>query len=305
MLNLAVEQALNGLQLGVTLFLLAAGLTLIFGIMGVINIAHGSLYMIGAFFCAATLAATKSFLLALLAGIGGAALAGMLMEMLVMRRLYARDHLDQVLATFGLSLCVNEAFSIVFGQRPLYVDIPPWLAGSVEVVAGVPYPTYRLAIVVVGLLVALGLYLLISHTRIGMLVRAGSTHRDMVRALGVDVRLLYTLVFGLGALLAGLAGLMAGPVYTVQVGMGEQILILTFVVVVIGGLGSIRGAFLAAMIVGLVDTALRAFVPPWLKTFMEASAADALGGGLSSLGIYLLMALVLLVKPRGLLPAHG
>jgi branched-chain amino acid transport system permease protein len=304
-LSLAVEQTLNGLQLGVTLFLLAAGLTLIFGIMGVINIAHGSLYMIGAFLCAYTVSKTGSYLLALVAGVGGAALAGMAMEAVVMRRLYARDHLDQVLATFGLSLCMNELFSLVFGQRPLYVKIPPLLDGSVEIMPGVPYPIYRLAIVIVGLAVALGLYLLISHTRIGMLVRAGSTHRDIVRALGVDIRSLYTLVFGLGAMLAGLAGLMAGPVYTVQVGMGEQILILTFVVVVIGGLGSIRGAFLAAMVVGLVDTALRAVVPPWLKTFMEPSAADMLGGGLSSLGVYLLMAIVLLVKPKGLLPAHG
>jgi branched-chain amino acid transport system permease protein len=287
------------------LFLLAAGLTLIFGIMGVINIAHGSLYMVGAFLTAYTVSKTGSYVLALIAGIGGAAVAGMAMEAAVMRRLYARDHLDQVLATFGLSLCMNEVFSLIFGQRPLYVKIPPLLDGAIEIVPGVPYPIYRLAIVVVGLAVALGLYLLISHTRIGMLVRAGSTHRDIVRALGVDVRTLYTVVFGLGALLAGLAGLMAGPVYTVQVGMGEQILILTFVVVVIGGLGSIRGAFLAAMVVGLVDTALRAVVPPWLKTFMEASAADMLGGGLSSLGVYLLMAIVLLVKPKGLLPAHA
>jgi branched-chain amino acid transport system permease protein len=304
-LSLAVEQTLNGLQLGVMLFLLAAGLTLIFGIMGVINIAHGSLYMVGAFLTAYTVSKTGSYVLALIAGIGGAAVAGMAMEAAVMRRLYARDHLDQVLATFGLSLCMNEVFSLIFGQRPLYVKIPPLLDGAIEIVPGVPYPIYRLAIVVVGLAVALGLYLLISHTRIGMLVRAGSTHRDIVRALGVDVRTLYTVVFGLGALLAGLAGLMAGPVYTVQVGMGEQILILTFVVVVIGGLGSIRGAFLAAMVVGLVDTALRAVVPPWLKTFMEASAADMLGGGLSSLGVYLLMAIVLLVKPKGLLPAHA
>jgi branched-chain amino acid transport system permease protein len=194
---------------------------------------------------------------------------------------------------------------MIFGQRPLYVEIPPLLSGSIELVPGVPYPIYRLAIIVVGLGVGLGLYALISHTRIGMLVRAGSTHREIVRALGVNIRLLYTAVFGLGALLAGLAGLMAGPVYTVQVGMGEQILILTFVVVVIGGLGSVRGAFLASMMVGLIDTALRALVPPWLKTFMEASAADALGSGLSSLGIYLLMAVVLLIRPRGLLPAHG
>jgi branched-chain amino acid transport system permease protein len=305
MLNLIVEQTVNGLQLGVMLFLLAAGLTLIFGIMGVINIAHGSLYMVGAFLTAYTLGQTGSFLLAAFVGLVTAALAGVLMELAVMRRLYARDHLDQVLATFGLSLCMNELFSMIFGQRPLYVEIPPLLSGSIELVPGVPYPIYRLAIIVVGLGVGLGLYALISHTRIGMLVRAGSTHREIVRALGVNIRLLYTAVFGLGALLAGLAGLMAGPVYTVQVGMGEQILILTFVVVVIGGLGSVRGAFLASMMVGLIDTALRALVPPWLKTFMEASAADALGSGLSSLGIYLLMAVVLLIRPRGLLPAHG
>jgi branched-chain amino acid transport system permease protein len=305
MLNLIVEQTVNGLQLGVMLFLLAAGLTLIFGIMGVINIAHGSLYMVGAFLTATTLAHTGSFLLAALAGLSAAALTGVLMELAVMRRLYVRDHLDQVLATFGLSLCMNELFSMIFGQRPLYVEIPPLLSGSIELVPGVPYPIYRLAIIVVGLAVGLGLYAMISHTRVGMLVRAGSTHREMVRALGVDIRLLYTAVFGLGALLAGLAGMMAGPVYTVQVGMGEQILIMTFVVVVIGGLGSVRGAFLAAMLVGLIDTGLRAIVPPWLKTFMEASAADALGGGLSSLGIYLLMAIVLLIRPKGLLPAHG
>lgn len=304
-MGLFIEQLLNGLQFGVMLFLLAAGLTLIFGIMGIINIAHGSLYMVGAFLSASMLSYSGSFLLAVLSGLAGAAVAGILVELLVMRRLYGREHLDQVLATFGLSLMFNEMFSIAFGQRPLYVDIPAMLSGSVEIVLGVPYPVYRLAIVAVGLVAALGLYLLISHTRIGMLIRAGSTHRELVRALGVNIKVLYTLVFGLGALLAGLAGLMAGPIYTVQVGMGEQILILTFVVVVIGGLGSIRGAFLGAMIVGLVDTGLRAFVPTWLKTFMEASSADSLGAGLSTLGIYFLMTLVLLIRPKGLLPAYG
>ncbi|MBV9079227.1 MAG: branched-chain amino acid ABC transporter permease [Methylobacteriaceae bacterium] len=302
---LVYEQVLNGLQLGVTLFLLAAGLTLIFGIMGVINLAHGSLYMVGAYAAALTAAKIGSFLLAVPAGLAAAALAGMAMEYLVIRHLYARDHLDQVLATFGLILFFNQAVVLLVGRQPLFVAIPAALDGAVPVGAGIQYPVYRLAILAVGIAVAIGLYLLIGRTRLGMLVRAGATHRDMVRALGVDIRLLYTIVFGLGALLAGLAGLMAGPLLAVQVGMGEQILILTFVVVVIGGLGSIRGAFFGALIVGVVDTLLRAFLPGALRTVMQGSEADALGAGLSSMGVYLLMAAVLLVRPRGLFPAHG
>ena len=234
-----------------------------------------------------------------------AGIAGLLIEFLVIRKLYDRDHLEQVLATFGLILFINEGATILFGRTPLFVSMPPFLSGSVEIIPGIPYPTYRIAIMVVGLLVAGGLYLLVNKTRIGMLVRAGSTHREMVRALGVDIRLLYTIVFGLGALLAGLAGLMAGPLLAVQVGMGEQILILTFVVVVIGGLGSIRGAFYGALIVGITDTMLRAFLPTLFKTFMAASEADALGAGVSSMGIYLVMALVLLIRPQGLFHAQG
>jgi len=302
---LLAEQLLNGLQFGVMLFLLAAGLTLVFGIMGVINLAHGSLYMIGAFGAALVANATGSWWLALLAGLGAAAAVGMAMEFIVLRRLYARDHLDQVLATFGLILFFNQGIILLFGRQPLFVDLPSWFTGAVEIVPGVPYPSYRLLIIAVGLLVAAGLYLLIQHTRIGMLVRAGATHREMVRALGVDIRLLYTLVFGLGALLAGLAGLMAGPVYNVQVGMGEQILILTFVVVVIGGIGSVRGALFGALLVGLTDTMLRGFVPGFLRGMLPPDQADALGASLSSMGVYLLMALVLLVRPRGLFPAHA
>lgn len=302
---LFLEQVLNGLQFGVMLFLLAAGLTLVFGIMGLINLAHGSLYMIGAFAAAAVGRVTGSFSLGLLAGLGAAAAVGIAMEFVVLRRLYDRDHLDQVLATFGLILFFNEMMVILFGRTPLFANIPPSLAGAVELIPGSPYPIYRLVIILAGLAVALGLYLLITKTRIGMLVRAGATHREMVRALGVDIKLLYTIVFGLGALLAGLAGGMAGPLFSVQVGMGEQVLILTFVVIVIGGVGSIRGAVVGAVLVGLVDTLMRAFVPGLLKTLMSASSADALGAGLSSMGVYLLMALVLLVKPRGLFPAHG
>ncbi len=303
-MTLVLEQLLNGLQFGVMLFLLAAGLTLIFGIMGVINLAHGSLYMIGAYAAAFAAAQTGSFFLAVLAGLSAAALIGIAMELLVLRRLYARDHLDQVLATFALILIFNQSITLLFGRQPLFVSIPSALNGSVTLLPGLVYPVYRLAIIAVGLIVAVGLYLLINRTRIGMLVRAGATHREMVRALGVDIRLLYTAVFGLGALLAGLAGLMAGPILAVQVGMGEQILIMTFVVVVIGGVGSIRGAFMGALLVGLVDTSLRAFLPGMLRQVMTGSEADALGAGLASMGIYLLMALVLLVRPKGMFPAN-
>jgi len=302
---LLLEQLLNGVQLGVTLFLLAAGLTLVFGIMGVINLAHGSLYMIGAYAAAVTASATDSAILALLGGIAAAAAVGMAVEFVALRRLYARDHLDQVLATFGLILFFNEAMVLLFGRQPLFVNVPEALRGTLRVLPGIDYPVYRLAIILVGLLVALGLYLLIQRTRVGMLVRAGATHREMVRALGVDVRLLYTLVFGLGACLAGLAGVMAGPILSVQPQMGESILITTFVVVVIGGIGSVRGALFGAVLVGLVDTVLRAYVPGLLRRVMEGSEADALGAGLASMGVYLLMALVLLIRPRGLFPAHA
>ena len=299
-MTLFLEQLLNGVQFGVMLFLMAAGLTLIFGIMGVINLAHGAIYMIGAY--AGTFVATEtgSFWLGIPAALAAAALAGVAIEFLVVRRLYGRDHLDQVLATFGLILIFNQAVTMLFGRQPLFVQMPSILDGSVELLPGLSYPIYRLAIILVGLLVAFGLYLLINRTRIGMLVRAGSTNREMVRALGVDVRLLYTLVFGLGALLAGLAGFMAGPILAVQIGMGEQILITTFVVVVIGGVGSIRGAFFASLILGIVDTGLRAYLPGLLRQVMVGPEADALGAGISSMGIYLLMAIVLLIRPKGL-----
>jgi branched-chain amino acid transport system permease protein len=302
---LILEQLLNGLQFGVMLFLLAAGLTLIFGIMGVINLAHGSLYMVGAY--AGTYVAVEmgSFWLGLPAALAAAALTGFAIEALVVRRLYARDHLDQVLATFALILIFNQLIVLGFGRQPVFTSLPSGFDGSIELLPGLPYPTYRLLIIFTGLLVALGLYLLINRTRIGMLVRAGATNRDMVRALGVDIRLLYTIVFGLGALLAGLAGYMAGPISAVQVGMGEQILLATFVVVVVGGVGSIKGAFVAGIALGVVDTMLRAFLPGLLRLVMNPSEADALGLGIASMGIYLLMALVLLVRPKGLFAAGG
>jgi branched-chain amino acid transport system permease protein len=300
---LLIEQLLNGLQYGVMLFLLAAGLTLIFGIMGVINLSHGSLYMVGAYAGTWVAAETGSFWLGLPAALVAAAITGFLIETVVVRRLYARDHLDQVLATFALILTFNQLVILIFGRQPVFTTLPGAFSGSIELIPGLPYPTYRLLIIVVGLLVALGLYLLINRTRVGMLVRAGASNRDMVRALGVDIRLLYTIVFGLGALLAGLAGYMAGPVLAVQVGMGEQILLATFVVVVIGGVGSIKGAFVAGIVLGVLDTMLRAFLPTLLRFVMPASEADGVGIALASMGIYLLMAIVLLVRPKGLFAA--
>ena len=300
---LLLEQILNGLQLGVMLFLMAAGLTLVFGIMGLINLAHGSMYMLGAFVAATVTQASGSFLLGLLAALPAVALVGLIVELLVLRRLYARDHLDQVLATFGLLMFFNALVQIVWGRQPLFMDVPGWLDGSVELIPGVPYPAFRLAIIAMGLTVAGLLYLLISRTRLGMRIRASASNRDMAEAIGIDTPMLYSLVFALGAGLAALAGLMAAPILAVESGMGESILIETFVVIVIGGLGSIRGAFLAALLVGLVDTLGRAFLPTLLRLFLPAAEADGTGASLASMGIYILMAAVLLWRPRGLFPA--
>ncbi|MDQ0317632.1 branched-chain amino acid ABC transporter permease [Amorphus orientalis] len=299
-MTLFLEQLLNGLQLGVTLFLMAAGLTLIFGIMGVINLAHGSIYMVGAYVGSYVFLETGSFFIGIPAAIAAAAATGVLIEYFVIRRLYERDHLDQVLATFALILLFNQGVSMLFGLQPLFVATPEMFSGSVELLPGLIYPVYRIAIIVAGLAVAVGLYGLINHTRLGMLVRAGSTNREMVRALGVPIGLLYTLVFGLGALLAGFAGFMTSPILAVQVGMGEQILITTFVVVVIGGVGSIRGAFFASLLVGVVDTMLRSYLPGLFREIMVGPEADTAAAGLSSMGIYLLMAIVLLIRPKGL-----
>lgn len=302
---LFIEQLLNGLQLGIMLFLMSAGLTLVFGIMQVINLAHGSFYMIGAYVGATVTARTGSFVLGILAALPAAALAGMLVEILVLRRLYEKDHLDQVLATFGLIMFFNELTRIIWGRQPLFMDVPPWLAGSIEFIPGIPYPSYRIAVIAVGIMVGVLLYLLFTRTRIGMQIRAGASNREMAGAMGVNIRLLYTLVFGLGTLLAGLAGVMAGPILAVEAGMGESILILTFVVIVIGGIGSIRGALAGALLVGLVDTLGRAFLPTLLRLFFPAAYADGVAGSLASMSVYILMAAVLVWRPRGLVPAHA
>jgi len=302
---LFIEQLLNGLQLGIMLFLMSAGLTLVFGIMQVINLAHGSFYMIGAYVGATVTARTDSFILGILAALPAAALTGMAVEVLVLRRLYKKEHLDQVLATFGLIMFFNELTRIIWGRQPLFMDVPRWLSGSIELIPGIPYPSYRIAVIGVGIMVGVLLYLLFTRTRIGMQIRAGASNREMVGALGVNIRLLYTLVFGLGTLLAGLAGVMAGPILAVETGMGEGILILTLVVIVIGGIGSIRGALAGALLVGMVDTLGRAFLPMLFRLFLSPAYADGIGASLSSMSVYILMAGVLVFRPSGLIPANG
>jgi branched-chain amino acid transport system permease protein len=301
---LVIEQILNGLQLGVTLFLMSAGLTLVFGIMQVINLAHGSFYMIGAYVAATVTARSGSFLLGFAVALPATALIGMLVEAIVLRRLYKKEHVDQVLATFGLILFFNELTRIIWGRQPLFMDVPSWLSGSVELIPGIPYPSYRIAVIGVGLLVALFLYLMFTRSRIGMQIRAGASNREMAGALGINIRLLYTLVFGLGTLLAGLAGVMAGPILAVEAGMGESILILTFVVIVIGGIGSVRGAFIGALLVGMVDTLGRAFLPTLFRMFLSSAHADGVAASVASMSIYILMAIILIWRPKGLLPAH-
>lgn len=302
---LVLEQALNGLQFGLMLFLLAAGLTLVFGIMDMINLAHGSLYMTGAYLVAAATAASGSFWIGLGAGIVGAAVFGVLLELSILRRLYTRDHLSQVLGTFAILLMCNEAVRFIWGSQPVMLSAPDALAGPVEVLPGFYYPAYRLLIIGVGLVVALGLWGLITRTRIGMQLRAGASNREMALAMGVPVRALFTVLFGLGAALCAVAGGMLGPLLSVQVGMGESILILAFVVIVIGGIGSVRGALLGALIVGVVDTAGRTLLPLALGVVLGPAAADNAGPALASILIYVLMAAVLFFKPRGLFPAHG
>jgi branched-chain amino acid transport system permease protein len=287
-LPLVLEQTFNGLQLGVMLFLMAAGLTLVLGIMNLINLAHGSLYMLGAYLVAMFQAWTGSFLAAVLLALPAVAAVGMLVELIVFRRLYRRDHLDQVLATFGLILFFNELVGMIWGRQAIFVELPPALAGSIEILPGAPYPMFRLLILGVGLVVAVLLYLIIHHSRLGMLIRAGASNREMAGALGIDIATVFTLVFGLGAALAGLAGMMAAPLLSVEAGMGEAILILVFVVIVIGGVGSVRGAFVAALLVGLVDT--------WSRILLPAGAGP--------ISIYLLMAAVLFWRPRGLFAAQ-
>jgi branched-chain amino acid transport system permease protein len=305
MSTLILEQTLNGLQLGLMLFLFAAGLTLVFGIMDMINLAHGSLYMIGAYIAAAVAQASGSFLVAVAAAAVGTAMIGVILEVSLLRRLYARDHLAQVLATFAVLLICNESVRMIFGSQAVMLSMPAALSGPVEILAGFAYPAYRLLVIGVGLAVAVLLYLLVAKTRIGMQVRAGASNREMALAMGVNVRWLFTLVFAIGAALCALAGALLGPILAVQIGMGESVLILAFVVIVIGGIGSIRGALVGALLVGMVDTVGRAFVPMILRGFLPPAVASGVGPAVASIAIYVLMAAVLFFRPRGLFPARA
>jgi branched-chain amino acid transport system permease protein len=302
--TLLLVQTLNGLQFGIILFLIAAGLTLVFGVMDFINLAHGVQYMVGAYLAAYFAALTGSFGLALLMTLPAALAIGLLLEVLVFRHLYDRDHLDQVLATFGVILFLNQGVKLAFGAAPLNVPVPDALSGSIELMDGLLYPVYRLAIIAAGLAVAALLYGLVGHTRLGMLVRAGATNAAMVSALGVDIRRLFMVVFGFGAMLAGFAGAMVAPILSVEPGMGDNILILAFVVIVIGGIGSIRGAFLAALMIGLVDTVGRSFAPDLLRLALDPATASQTGRAIAPMLIYMLMAVMLFFRPSGLFPVR-
>lgn len=301
-LSLIAAQLLNGLQLGVLLFLMSAGLTLVMGIMNFANLAHGSLYMIGAYIAAAILAFTGSFLIAAAGAVVGTLVVGLLLERLLLSRLYGVEDLYQVLATFGLILVFNQLVKIIWGQAPVFMSTPDLLSGTVTLF-GLSYPSYRFAIIIAGLLVGLGLYLAINRTRIGMWIRAGASDREMIAALGVNIGLVNTLVFAIGAALAGLAGVMAGPILSIQPGMGEPILVLVLVVIVTGGIGSIRGAFYGALVVGIVDTVGRAFLPTIMRSLLDPEIARGAGPAVSSVLIYLFMATVLALKPEGLFPS--
>lgn len=303
-LTFFLEQIFNGLGYGFMLFLLAAGLTLVFGIMDTLNLAHGSLFMVGAYVAAAVHVQSGSFILAVLVAVLATVLLALLLEALLVRRLYGRDHLAQVLATFGLVLIADDAVKFIWGPSPIMAPTPALLSGPVDLL-GLPYPSYRLLILAAGLAVAAGLYLLVNHSRLGMLVRAGASNRAMAEFMGVRVSKVFAIVFALGAALAALAGALMGPISAVAVGMGEAILIPALVVIVIGGIGSVRGAFVASLLVGLVDTAGRAFLPLLLRELLPPALAADAGPAIASIAMYMLMAGVLVFKPSGLFPARA
>ena len=302
---LLLVQTLNGLQLGILLFLIGAGLTIVFGVMDFINLAHGVQYMIGAYLAAMFCAWTGTFWFGLLLTLPAALAFGLALEMLVFRHLYGRDHLEQVLATFGIIMTLNQGVKTLWGAAPLSVPVPDLLSGTVQLMDGLLYPVYRLALIATGLGVALGLYLLVTRTRVGMLVRAGASNAPMVSALGVDIGRLFMIVFGFGAMLAGFAGAMVAPILSVEPGMGDNLLILSFVVIVIGGIGSVRGAFIAALLVGLIDTLGRAFGANLLKAVLAPAAAGQVSRSLAPMLIYILMAGVLFFRPAGLFPVKA
>ena len=302
---LFLEQLLNGLGFGLMLFLLAAGLTLVFGIMDVLNLAHGSLFMSGAYVAAQAHQQSGSFVAAILLAVIVTVIVAALLEVLLMRQLYKRDHLAQVLATFGVILVADDIVKMIWGPSPVRAPTPAALGGPIEIIDGLPYPAYRLVILGAGVAVALALYLLVNHTRVGMRVRAGASDRPMAELMGVHVGRIFNGVFLLGAALAALAGALMGPIVAVQVGMGEQILIPALVVLVIGGIGSVRGAFVAALLVGLVDTVGRAFLPMLLRATLPPATAADLGPLFAEVAMYALMVVVLIFRPSGLFSARA
>ena len=303
-LTLFLEQAFNGFQAGITLFLIAAGLTLILGIMDFVFLAHGSQVMIGAYAAASFAALTQNFYVGVLLAIPVTFISGYVLEYFIIRHLYKRDHMEQVLATFGLILFFNEAIRIGFGPAALYSNLPPSLSGFIYILPETPYPVFRMIVIVTGFACAIGIHLLVAHTRLGALVRAGASNADMTAALGINVKMLRRVVFAIGACFAGIAGMMLGPLTSVEPGMGEPLLILSLVVIIIGGIGSVRGAFVAAIIVGMVDTMGRVLLPVFLRSFMEQASADGAGPALASMMVYILMAVVLVFKPTGLFPPN-
>jgi len=303
--TLILEQVFNGVQAGVTLFLVAAGLTLILGIMDFVFLAHGAQVMIGAYAAAAITGATGNFYIGVMLAIPVTFASGYILEFLIIRHLYRRDHMEQVLATFGLILFFNELIRVGFGPAALYYDLPASLSGFVEILPDTPYPSYRLMVILVGLFCALAIHVLVSHTRIGALVRAGANNPEMTAALGINIKILFRLIFATGACFAGVAGMLLGPLTAVQPGMGEPLLILSLVVIIIGGIGSVRGAFVAALVVGLVDTLGRVFLPALLRLVVDQATADGAGPALASMLVYILMAVVLIFRPTGLFSAKA
>lgn len=299
---LLIDQLLNGLQYGILLFLLAAGLTLIFGIMDFINLAHGSFYMIGAYFCGTLVALLDSFVLGVLLAIPLTLAVGYVAEIIVARTLYARDHLDHVLATFGLILIFDTVVHLIWGAEGMAIPLPDWLNGRIAFTDTIEIPTYRVAIIMVGLSVAVGLWVLVTKTRIGMLIRAGASNRTMVQALGVDIKRLFTLVFAAGAAIAGLAGMMISPITEASIGMGNDIIITAFVVIIIGGIGSVKGAFVGALVVGMFDILGRSYLDLLMKLFMDDQNAETAAPAVSAMLVYILMAVILAVRPQGLFP---
>ena len=302
--NLLITQLMNGLQMGLLLFLLASGLTLIFGIMDFINLSHGSFYMIGAYFCGTVVAKTGSFVTGIIVGLIGIFLVGALVEWLIARKLYRQDHLDHVLVTFGLILIFDTLVHLLWGASGMAIPLPDVLNGQLAV-GSLVLPTYRLLIIIAGLLVAAVLFILVTRTRLGMLIRAGASNRTMVEALGVNIDRLFLFVFALGAAMAGLAGMLIAPITEASIGMGNDIIIVAFVVVIVGGIGSVKGAFYAALIIGLIDTLSRSYLDQLLTFAMPDNYAETAAPALSAMLIYILMAAVLAFRPQGLFPIAG